>query len=130
MRIHRLHQVQEAEQVHQRGLAAVVGSTRPAIALSHPIIQLQKMIGNQSFRGMLRSRAVQPKLIINHGRWSPIGAIWTSRERTHLPKSFGRRVWLQPTRSSAAVGTTRQAFCRLTLAAMPKSEQDGGPLVA
>ncbi len=108
----------------------MVGSTRPAIALSHPIIQLQKMIGNQSFRGMLRSRAVQPKLIINHGRWSPIGAIWTSREPTHLPKSYVRQVWLPPTRNSVEMETTRQAFCRLTLAAMPKSEQDGGPLVA
>ena len=53
---------------------------------------------------MLRSRAVQPKLIINLGRWSPIGAIWTSRERTHLPKSFGRRVWLQPTRELSGGG--------------------------
>ena len=54
----------------------MVGSTRPAIALSHPVIQLQKMIGNQSFRGMLRSRAVstetdhQPRTVVSY--WSDL----------------------------------------------------------
>ena len=108
----------------------MVGSTRPAIALSHPVIQLQKMIGNQSFRGMLRSRAVstetdhQPRTVVSY--WSDLDkpradALAEILRSAGVASAYGEL---------SGGGDARQAFCRLTLAAMPKSEQDGGPLVA
>jgi hypothetical protein len=51
MRIHRSHQAQEAEQVYQRSPATTVGSSGPAIALPHPITQLQTMIWQSGCSG-------------------------------------------------------------------------------